>query len=677
MNSIDNNPYRILGLPITATEKEIAKQINTLTTYAEMGKAKSLDTDFPFMPPVNRTPPIIEEAKKQIEQSESKLFYSLFWFWKNNSADELALDVLKEGNTNKAIEIWEKPVFSDKHTVYKPVVLFENLVRQSTAWPEEVTEDHLLKKNEDEYIIERRAGENYTIPSILAELNEKDNWSIECDTDWKSGIDNFSYGIVFGREKGSYYFFGIAANGNYMYGKYNDWEFTPCIDWKEAPGINKWSGNHLQVKKIADQLTFYINGKLVDSFQGEPFFGNFFGFKVSNKQNVTFRNFKFCKLEESDAYGEGINAGPKNASNIKNLSTLYLGLATNNGTFHLDCFKKGIVLAGTFFSTDNITDYSKLIAGERYLYNPEKTIHFFINDVINLVKDHLGKQGGISTSQLINCFSSFPVEARQFLSNRFVAKQVQNIDKEIETAHSERKESGVRALDIGKRLTDNTKADILFLKAALGENDFQYQISADKLSSAIVQCGIEYYNATKNDEAYLPLYEFAVEVAVTPRAKEKAKENLNSCKEWIANKHLYHCWFCGKNPPQPGSEYSITIYKETSRTHIPRRVQFSYVPVNIPRCNDCKKIHKESSDKIGVAIVLGVVAGGIIGALAGGHWFIGLLIGTFLGWAIGSALKSQHLTKSGVKDTGNTTIRNYPVLNQMLKEGWQFSKPTP
>ena len=91
MNLINNNPYRILGLPITASEREIVKQINTLAIYSEMGKSKSLDTDFSFLSPVERTPYLIEEAKKQIEQSESRLFYSLFWFWKNNSVDELAL----------------------------------------------------------------------------------------------------------------------------------------------------------------------------------------------------------------------------------------------------------------------------------------------------------------------------------------------------------------------------------------------------------------------------------------------------------------------------------------------------------------------------------------------------------------------------------------------------------
>jgi hypothetical protein len=123
MNLINYNPYRILGLPITAEEKEIARQINSLATSAWTGKKISLDTDFPFLSPIHRTTELIEEAKKQIEQDDGKLFNSLFWFWKNNSVDELALEVLKEGNTSKAIDIWEKSVFASKNTVYAPLVV--------------------------------------------------------------------------------------------------------------------------------------------------------------------------------------------------------------------------------------------------------------------------------------------------------------------------------------------------------------------------------------------------------------------------------------------------------------------------------------------------------------------------------------------------------------------------
>ena len=689
MNLINNNPYRILALPLTASEREIAKQINTLSTYAEMGKSKSFDTDFPFLSTVNRTPHEIEEAKKQIEQSESKFLYSLFWFWKNNSVDELAFEVLKEGNTSKAISIWEKSVLTSKNNVYKQKVFIENLIRSVSNWSEQDDEDHCLKKDEDEYTIDRKKETSSSIPSVFAELSYEGNWTIEVDTEWLDGVDNIGYGIIFGREKGSYYMFDISANGYYCLSKNVDWSFNKLIPWKESNSIDKWSNNHLLIKKIDDQLTFYINGSYVDTFPSEAFFGKSFGFKVTNKQKISFRNFKFCKLIEDETYGEGLNISSKNFSSIKNLSTLYLCLASNNGTLQLDYFKKGVALAKNFFSSEQIEEYSKLIAGERYIYNTERTLHFYINDVVDSLKSYLDKNSGITTGQLLNAFSTFPVEAKQFLNNRFVAKQVQNIDREIETAQNERRKSPSTATDTGKKLVNNTKADIDFLKNVLGENDFQFQIIGDKLSQAILQCGIDAFNsckdtkgdidyakAIKSEESYLSEYKYALAIAVTDRAKERAQENLDSCNQYIENKHYYNCWFCGNNPPEDINKFEITIYKETSRSYFPRRVQFSYLPVSIPRCSDCQKVHSQSSDKFTLALIGCAVVGLIIGAMADGYWFAGLLVGGVIGWILGTAMKGQQTSKEAIKDTSQSTIRNYPVLNKLLKEGWQFSKPS-
>ena len=293
MNLINKNPYRILGLPITASEREIARQINTLSTYAEMGKVKSFDTDFPFLPAVERTPHNIEEAKKQIEQRESKFLYSLFWFWKNNSVDELAFEVLKEGNTNKAINIWEKSVLASKNKVYKQKVFIENLIRSVSNWSEEDDEDHCLKKDKDEYTIDRKKETSYSIPTVLADLNYEDNWIIDCDINWLSGIDNNCYGLVLGKEKGNYFTFQFAANGFYRFDKYIDWSFNELIKWKESSYIKKWGSNNLKIKKINNEYSFYINDNLVDTFESEPLFGKYFGFKVNSNQKISYRNLRF------------------------------------------------------------------------------------------------------------------------------------------------------------------------------------------------------------------------------------------------------------------------------------------------------------------------------------------------------------------------------------------------
>ncbi|MBT3422881.1 MAG: hypothetical protein HN431_08765, partial [Bacteroidetes bacterium] len=110
MDIIYQNPFRVLGIPITATDREIAKQINDLAIYAEMNKLVEYDSDNFFSTKPNRTKEHLQEAKQKIEQPNSKIFYSLFWFWENskNTIDVMAFEELKNGNIEKAIEFWER-----------------------------------------------------------------------------------------------------------------------------------------------------------------------------------------------------------------------------------------------------------------------------------------------------------------------------------------------------------------------------------------------------------------------------------------------------------------------------------------------------------------------------------------------------------------------------------------
>ena len=686
MNLINNNPFRILGLPITASEREIAKQINTLATFAEMGKRKSFNTEFPFLPFVERTPEAIEEAKKQIEQSESKLLYSLFWFWNNNSVDELAFEVLKEGKTAKAIDIWEKASFTNKHKIYKPIVLNENLIISSSHFANEDDEDHSLKKNDNEYLVERKKEtDNYSIPTAFYDLNFDENWTIECDATWLAGIDNSSYGIVFGREKGSYYFFGIAGSGSYIYAKYNDWTFNSYIDWKENDNFKKWGSNKLRIEKIENTLKFFINDEYVNTWQAEPFFGKFFGFKVSKNQKISFRNFKFCKLVEDDSYGEGLNVSSKNFSNIKNLSTLYLGLAvaSTKGTFKLNHFSKGIILAKNIFTNGNMNEYAKLIAGDRYDYNSEKSLHFYINDILDSVKPFLDTTDGISSNELVNSFATFPIEAKQFLNNKFVAKQIQNIDKQIEISKTKRKKTASTATDSGRTLVKNTKEDLDYLRKTLGKEDVQYQTIADKLSQEIGHCGTDAFyeckdeqgeiddsKRIKSEESYLPEYQYALNIAVTHHAKEKAKHNLDICLDYIKRKYQLTCWFCEKNLPDKDCKIELTVYNETSRDD--EGVNYQYLPINIPRCKKCKKFHElefnfgwsNMSDFYLLLILIGRIIEGIVFIVKYSYCFIAKFISIKL-----------DPSKASIKKNNFSTLLEYPLIKEKLKDGWTTSKP--
>ena len=127
MDLIHQNPFRVLGLPVTSSDKDIAKRIDHISLYAEMGKPIEYDEDhyFPIKP--IRTEESVKEAKQSIDQPFDKLFHSLFWFWEGvkNTVDEMAFNELKSGNVDKALRFWGKEV--DKGVNSKNKSNYQNL----------------------------------------------------------------------------------------------------------------------------------------------------------------------------------------------------------------------------------------------------------------------------------------------------------------------------------------------------------------------------------------------------------------------------------------------------------------------------------------------------------------------------------------------------------------------
>jgi hypothetical protein len=109
MKLIQDNPYRIAGILANASTSEFDRQKARILRYAPLGRQVESDFDFSFLNDVDRTN--VEKVKKafeSIEQREGKVRNSIFWFIKANPFDETAIDYLKKGDKEKAIEIWEK-----------------------------------------------------------------------------------------------------------------------------------------------------------------------------------------------------------------------------------------------------------------------------------------------------------------------------------------------------------------------------------------------------------------------------------------------------------------------------------------------------------------------------------------------------------------------------------------
>ncbi len=126
MDVIQNNPFRIAGILSNATAKQLEKQRGKIRAFAKVGKEIKSDYDFQILDNITRTEDSIDKAFANIQQNQDKLSNALFWFLNVSPYDQIAIDYLKAGNSEKAIEKWEQVTFN-KEVNSKNFSAFNNL----------------------------------------------------------------------------------------------------------------------------------------------------------------------------------------------------------------------------------------------------------------------------------------------------------------------------------------------------------------------------------------------------------------------------------------------------------------------------------------------------------------------------------------------------------------------
>jgi len=346
MNAVRENPYRTLGLFGNATEKELQKQIATIKRYAEVGKTKAFDFDFPFLGDFKREEAEVQKAASRIEQAKNKVHFSLFWFLNTNHIDEAALNHLKEANIDKATEIWEK----------------------------------LIKDN-----------------------------------------------------------------------------------------------------------------------------------------TITAKNY----------------------SAALNLSTLQLGMTTLNGSFNPTQLKKCVELKGHIISSDAFLNFVQTVAGDNTSVSKETIRKEFVDEILQILKPYLNKSNGITSAQLIDAFSSFPTETKQYVAAKFTDRPISSIESQVEKAKKSRTDDASDAEEYGEELYKQTKTDLAFLKNVLGASNVNYQVIVNKVANELLQCSIDFFNYYNSDndtdfnpfEDALKITKYAKGIGANGQVKNRIDEALGTLEE--------------------------------------------------------------------------------------------------------------------------------------------------
>lgn len=134
---------------------------------------------------------------------------------------------------------------------------------------------------------------------------------------------------------------------------------------------------------------------------------------------------------------------------------------------------------------------------------------------------------------------------KEHVSTTQVKPLIASIEAAIEVAKSSRGKGSSARYQAGIKLMNDTKVYLSQLNKLLSTADLQYQMIADKLSQEILQCGIDYFNGTEEDNAPQKagtLQNYALSIAVGKLVKDRCKENVdilnNISEEYIVRKEL-------------------------------------------------------------------------------------------------------------------------------------------
>ncbi|MBA9001582.1 hypothetical protein [Thermomonospora cellulosilytica] len=103
-----DNPFRITGLPVRATARDIRRRADRLRVMERLGMEAGADPQIlPLDPPPDES--AVEEAMQRLRDPRRRLVDEFFWFWPapGGGSDE-ALDALRRGDPEAAAGIWSR-----------------------------------------------------------------------------------------------------------------------------------------------------------------------------------------------------------------------------------------------------------------------------------------------------------------------------------------------------------------------------------------------------------------------------------------------------------------------------------------------------------------------------------------------------------------------------------------
>lgn len=172
--------------------------------------------------------------------------------------------------------------------------------------------------------------------------------------------------------------------------------------------------------------------------------------------------------------------------------------------------------------------------GDTYIkkIDANSTLHMTGTELLHQFLDTLSEEIGVQ--KLLGYVTD--KEARVYVRNQSIGPLINRISLEVEKTKKVDHNDPRARIEAARKLVTNTKEALGQLKSILPVSDSQYQMIADKLGLEILQCGIDYFNNSEEDDApktAMKMQKYAQSVVVGSLAKQRCEENVKTLQKII------------------------------------------------------------------------------------------------------------------------------------------------
>lgn len=176
--------------------------------------------------------------------------------------------------------------------------------------------------------------------------------------------------------------------------------------------------------------------------------------------------------------------------------------------------------------TNFAKEFVSLVLGEHSVCDQELIVHNFMDELCT----------GLGVKTILPYIQND--EWKQYAIDKAAEPLIDNLYAAIEVANTTRNKGVTVRYNAGIKLKNETSNDLNKLKELLPPTDLRYQTIADKLGLAILECGIDYFNGSVEDDAArkaMILQSYAGSIVVGKMARDRCKKNIDILQKIIDN----------------------------------------------------------------------------------------------------------------------------------------------